>query len=80
MGPEAGAMIPEMYRWAEANLDSGLFETDAAELRRSFPDVELTPLKGWVERQDWQHLAGTAQATENVTTDAMQSNVFIPFE
>jgi len=65
MGPEAGAMIPEMYRWAEANLDSGLFETDAAKLRRSFPDVELTPLKAWVEQQDWQQLAGTAQATEN---------------
>ena len=49
MGPEAGAMISEMYRRSEAHLGSGLFETDAAELCRGFPDVELTPLKAWVE-------------------------------
>ena len=65
MGSEAGAMILEMYRRAEADLDSGLFERDAAKLRRSFPDFQLTPLKAWVEQQDWQQLAGTAQATEN---------------
>lgn len=65
MGPEAGKMIPAMYRWAEAHLGSGLFETDVGELRRTFPDVELTSLKPWVEQQDWQHHVNAAQTMEN---------------
>lgn len=62
MGPEAGRMIPEMYRWAEAHLDAELFETDPDVLDRDFGNVELTPLEAWVDRQEWEELASNASA------------------
>ena len=60
MGPDVGKMIPEMYQRVERHPDSGLYERDAAELRQLFPDIDLTSLKTWIERRDWQRFADSA--------------------
>lgn len=55
VGPHAGQAIAKAYRWMGKNLDSGLFQVDAAALRRTF-NAPWQTLESWVKLQNWSAL------------------------